>query len=274
MRPTTRVPVAVDGDWIEAVVEGSGAPVLLLQTALLAEEFRPLCEQPELAGFRRIRMHRRGYAGSSRCTGVRPVSAEVADCVALLDTLDVACAPVVGLSFSSMIAMQLASDAPHRVRTLSLLEAPPVHVPSSAEFREINGELAAHRAAHGAVAALDRLQTFLLGSHWRTEVERLVPGGVAQMTRDAATFFDSDAPALMSWSFRASDAGRFHGPVLYVGGSASGRWFDEVRDLVVDWYPQAETHIVEGADHNLALTSAADVAPALADFFRRNPMPR
>ena len=272
MHRATRVPTTGGDGWIEAVVEGSGAPVVLLQTALLAEELRPLCEQPALAGFRRIRTHRRGYAGSSGCTGVRSVTAEVADCVALLDALGIARAHVVGLSFSSTIAMQLASDAPDRVRTMTLLEAPPVHVPSSAAFRAINDELAAHRAAHGAVAALDRLQTLLLGADWRAQVERIVPGGVAQMTGDAATFFDFDAPALMSWSFGRTGAGRFRGPVLYVGGSASGRWFDEVRDLVLDWYPQAEAFVVEGADHNLAITSAAAIAPVLASFFDRNPV--
>jgi pimeloyl-ACP methyl ester carboxylesterase len=265
------VTVGVEDGHIEVVVEGAGEPVLLIQTALLAEELRPLCWQPAFAGFRRIRMHRRGYAGSSAVTDVRPVTAEAADCVALLDTLDITQAHIVGLSFSSAIAMQLASDAPGRVRTLSLLEAPPVHVPSSAAFRAANDELAAHRAAHGAAAALDPFLGRLLGPEWRAEVERLVPGGVAQMTRDAATFFDSDTPALLSWTFGQAEARRYRGPVLYVGGSASGRWFDEVRDLIRDWFPHTETHAIEGADHNLALTHPADIAPVLADFLTRHP---
>jgi pimeloyl-ACP methyl ester carboxylesterase len=258
---------------LEAVVDGSGEPVLLIQTALLAEELRPLARRPVLERFRRIRTHRRGYAGSSAVTGVRPITAEAADCAALLDALAIPRAHVVGLSFSSTIAMQLAAEAPGRVASLTLLEAPPVHVPSSAEFHAANAELTALRTAHGAAVALERFQSRLLGPRWRTEIERLVPGGVAQMARDAPTFFDSDVPALLSWTFDRADAARFPGPVLYVEGSASGNWFAEVRDLVGEWFPQAETCTIEGADHNLALTHSADVARVLAGFLSRHPLP-
>jgi hypothetical protein len=34
------------------------------------------------------------------------------------------------------------------------------------------------------------------------------------MERDAATFFDSDIPALLEWRFTAADAGRLLAPVL------------------------------------------------------------
>ncbi|GAA2561860.1 alpha/beta fold hydrolase [Pseudonocardia hydrocarbonoxydans] len=273
MQNIDTTPVPVDGARIEVIAEGAGAPVLLIQTALLADEFLPLCREPALAGFRRLRSHRRGYAGSSAVGGVHPITGEAADCVSLLDALDIGRAHVVGLSYSAAIAMQLAADAPGRVHSLSLLDAPPVHVASSAAFRAANAELARHRAVHGPVAALDRFQTLLLGPGWRCEVERVVPGAVAQMTRDAATFFDSDAAALLSWSFGAADAARIRAPVLYVGGSASGRWFDEVRGLVRDWIPHAEIRTIEGADHNLALTHAADVARVLADFLTRHPLP-
>lgn len=270
--PLDTVLVPIGDGRIEAVMAGSGDPVLLIQTALLAEELRPLCREPALAGHRLIRMHRRGYAGSSRNTGIRSITAEAADCVALLDALGVERAHVVGLSYSSTIAMQLAVDAPHRVHSLSLIEAPPVHVPSAAEFRAANDELAAARAAHGAVAALDLFQRRLLGPDWRAEVERAVPGAVAQMTRDAITFFDSDSPALLSWSFGRQDAGRIAQPVLYLAGSASGTWFAEVRELLLDWFPEAEDRTIEGADHNLALTHPGEIAALLADFLRRHPI--
>lgn len=266
------VAVPVGDARIEVAVQGAGDPVLLIQTALLAEELRPLCRESALAGHRLIRTHRRGYGGSSQVTGIRPITAEAADCVALLDALGVERAHVVGLSYSSTIAMQLAVDAPHRVHTVSLIEAPPLHVPSAAEFRAANDELAVARAAHGAVAALDLFQRRLLGPDWRAEVERAVPGAVAQMTRDAGTFFDSDCPALLSWSFGRQDAGRIASPVLYLGGSASGTWFAEVRALLLDWFPEAEDRTIEGADHHLALTHPGEIAALLADFLRRHPI--
>lgn len=168
------VPVPVGDARIEVVTEGDGDPVLLVQTALCAEELRPLCRQPALAGHRLIRTHRRGYAGSSSVTGIRSITDEAADCVALLDALGVERAHVVGLSYSSTVALQLALDVPHRVHTLTLLEAPPLHVPSVVEFRAAIDELAAARAAHGAVATLDLFQRRFLGPGWRAEVERAV----------------------------------------------------------------------------------------------------
>lgn len=66
------------------------------------------------------------------------------------------------------------------------------------------------------------------------------------MTRDVPTFLDSDCPALLAWSFGPEDAGRITRPVLYMGGSASGTWFDEVRDLLLGWFPGAESRTVEG----------------------------
>ncbi len=267
------VVVPVGDARIDVVIKGLGDPVLLIQTGLLAEGFRPLCTEPALAGHRLIRTHRRGYAGSSRITGVRSIAAEAADCVALLDALGIERAHIVGLSYSSTIAMQLAVDAPRRVHTLSLLEAPPLHVPSAAEFRAANDELVAARAAHGAVATLDLFQRRLLGPGWRAEVENAVPGAVAQMTRDAITFFDSDGPALLDWPFGHEDARRITRPVLYVGGGASGQWFAEVRELLLGWFPEAEDRTIEGADHNLALTHPGEVAAVLAEFLIRHPVP-
>jgi hypothetical protein len=53
------------------------------------------------------------------------------------------------------------------------------------------------------------------------------------MERDAATFFDIDIPALLGWNYTAADAALIAGPVLYVGGTDSGRWFAEVRELLL-----------------------------------------
>lgn len=257
---------------IEVLTRGDGEPVLLIQTALFAEELRPLCQQPALASHHLVRMHRRGYGRSSPVTGIRSIAAEAADCEALLDALGVERTHVIGLSYSSTVALQLAVDVPRRVHTVTLLEAPPVHVPSVTEFRAAIEKLTADRAVHGAVATLDRFQSGLLGPDWRAEVERAVPGAVAQMSRDAATFFDSDCPAMLSWLFAREDARRVTQPLLYVGGSASGRWFAEVRELILDWFPAAEDRTIQGADHNLALSHAPKIAAVLADFLTQHPI--
>jgi len=47
------------------------------------------------------------------------------DCIALLNHLGIASAHVAGHSFGAGIALQMAIDAPDRVRKLALLEPPP-----------------------------------------------------------------------------------------------------------------------------------------------------
>jgi pimeloyl-ACP methyl ester carboxylesterase len=76
----------------------------------------------------------------------------------------------------------------------------------------------------------------------------------------------------LSWRFDAEDARRIVCPVLYVGGSDSGPWFAEVRDLVRTWLPQAEDVLLTGADHSLTLTHTPEIADALADFLGRHPV--
>jgi len=112
----------------------------------------------------------------------------------------------------------------------------------------------------------------LAGPDWRVQVERDLPGGVAQMERDAGTFFTADLPALLGWRFGQEDAARITQPVLYLGGTESGPWFAEVRELVLEWLPHAEDVLVTGADHSLALTHAAHLTEALVPFLRRHPI--
>ena len=122
----------------------------------------------------------------------------------------------------------------------------------------------------GVGAALDQFLTLLSGPQWRAELEHSLPGSVAQMDTDAATFFDTDIPALLEWQFTAADAGHITAPVLYVGGTDSGPMFAEVRKLMLQWLPQAEQVVIIGADHSLAISHPAEIAAALATFLQRH----
>jgi pimeloyl-ACP methyl ester carboxylesterase len=119
---------------------------------------------------------------------------------------------------------------------------------------------------------LDRFLTRLVGPDWRSDIERRIPGAVAQGARDADTFFATDLPALLDWRFGAAEARRIGQPVLYVGGSDSGFWFAEVRRLILTWLPQAEDMEVAGADHSLVMTHPAPIASAMDSFLRRHPI--
>jgi pimeloyl-ACP methyl ester carboxylesterase len=119
---------------------------------------------------------------------------------------------------------------------------------------------------------LDRFPTRVIGPDWRAAIERALPGAADQMGQDIGTFFDTDLPALLAWRFGADDARRITQPVLHIGGSESGHWFAEVRDLMLAWLPQAEDVVVAGADHSLALTHSAEVAAVVVAFLRRHPI--
>lgn len=265
--------VEVGGIKLEVHDVGTGDPVVFVQTALTADELAPLAAHlVDRGAYRSIVYHRRGYARSSPAQGRGSVARDAADCRDLIVALGLSKAHIVGYSYSGAVGLQLAVDAAEHVQTLTLIEPPPVHVPSAAEFRAANARLQQVRRAQGAVTALEEFLTLVIGPEWRTEVEQRLPGATAQMQLDTATFFDTDLPALLSWRFEAEDAGRIACPVLHIGGSDSGPWFAEVRDLVLTWLPQAEDVLLAGADHSLVLTHAPQIADALANFLGRHPI--
>jgi 3-oxoadipate enol-lactonase len=263
--------ITVGGAALDVLDEGSGEPVVLIQTALTADEFLPLAEHPDLAdGFRRICYHRRGYAGSAPAAGPGSIRGEAAECGALMTALGIGRAHVLGGSYSAAIALRLAADAPGRVHTLTLMEPPPTGTPGTPAFRDTVRRLLRFRREHGAGAALDE---FLSALDWDREAfDRLRPGTAAGMERDAAAFFDRDLPALLEWEFDAADARGITCPVLHIGGGAGGPLFAQVRERVLAWLPHAEDVVLPGADHAMALTATDGVAAAVADFLRRHPL--
>lgn len=101
---------------------GSGEPVVFIHGAH-SDECAAVLEEPALAdSFRLIHYHQRGY-GTSEPPEV-PVSVEqkVADCRAVMDSLGVQRAHIVGQSGGGPTLLQMARDVPEAVHTLALLE--------------------------------------------------------------------------------------------------------------------------------------------------------
>lgn len=258
---------------LEVDVRGSGEPVMLIQTALTADEFLPMARQPTLEeSYRVILYHRRGYGRSSPAVGPGSILRDARDCQDLLAVLGIESAHIVGVSFSAAIALQLAVTAPSRVHTLALIEPPPVYVPNAEEFIAANKELLKLHRTEGTSMALDNFLNRLMGPQWREDLETQLPGAVRQVERDAATFFATDIPALLSWDFDAKAARRINQPTLYIGGSESGPWFEAVHKLMSDWLSRSEDVIIAGADHSLTVTHPGQVARALTNFIARHPI--
>jgi pimeloyl-ACP methyl ester carboxylesterase len=265
--------IPVNGAELDVDEWGTGGPLVFIQTALTADEFRPVATEPALRrGHRKVVYHRRGYGRSSPVEGPGSVVRDAADCRALLTALRIERAHVVGVSYSGAVALQLAADSPESVQTLTVIEPPPVHSPSAPEFRAANDRLIEARRSLGPEAALDEFLSRVIGANWRTDVEAHLPGAAAQMERDTATFFDVDLPALLDWRFSREDAQRISCPVLYIGGSESGPWFAQVRDLILEWLPSAQDIVIGGADHSLVVTHSQEVAVAIASFTSHHPL--
>jgi pimeloyl-ACP methyl ester carboxylesterase len=272
-RPAVGARLVAIGDANLAVSDwGSGDPILFLQTALIADELVPLANQPALAGFRKLLYHRRGYGGSGGLEHSGSITSDADDARSLLTSMGIPRAHIVGVSYSGAIGLQLAAAAPECVQSLVVSEPPPLHTSLGPEFRAANQRLARIRHDRGVGAALEDFMGLLVGSDWRRLVEDRLPGAVAQIEQDAATFFDGDIPALLDWEFGPADAGRIGCPVLYVGGSDSGPWFAEVRELVRGWLPHAEAVQIAGAGHSLEITHTPELADAVAAFLARHPI--
>ncbi len=181
-------------------------------------------------------------------------------------------AHVVGVSYSAAVGLHLAASAPGIVQSLCLIEPPPVHTSLADEFLAACGRLTEDYRRRGAASAMDGFLTGLMGPGWRTEIEQHRAGSAADIESDAGTFFATDLQALVDWRFSADDAKRITQPVLYVGGSSSGPWFAEVRQLMLRWLPHAEEVVLAGADHSLAITHPAPLAVVLDAFLSRHPI--
>lgn len=193
--------------------------MVFVQTALMADELRPVATDPALDDYRKILYYRRGYAGSSPVSGPGSIRRDAADRAVLLTELDIERAHVVGLSFSGAIALQLASELPERAHSLTLIEPPPVHIPSADEFRAANNRLITRRRNKGLEASLDEFLTIIIGPDWQQVADEALPDPATQMQQDVATLFDTDLPALLAWRFGPDETARVDCPVLYIGGS-------------------------------------------------------
>jgi hypothetical protein len=201
--------VAVDGAELGVEVEGSGEPVLLIQTGLVADEFLPLASEPALRDHDRvIRYHRRGYRHSSPGPGRRLHPARrrrrpsAAGCTQSR----------AGLCRRGVLQRRGCSTDRGR---LAELGAQPDRARAAAGARPerrpvLRGQpqLVEDYHAYGPVAGLDRFLTRVSGPDWRAMIRRALPGAAAQMEQDTDTFFDTDIPALLTWTFGAEDARR------------------------------------------------------------------
>jgi pimeloyl-ACP methyl ester carboxylesterase len=248
-----------------------GGEAVLLMHAGTATAYRPLLEQRAIADrYRLVRYHRRGYAGSDPFDGAATIGRHVEDALALLDHLAIERAHVVGHSGSGIIALQLALDAPDRVRSL-VLEEPalgPSDPRSGPVMREAIG-IAVDRYRTGDASGAMEMWMREISPSWRADLARTVPGGPQQTIGDAAAFFE-DVPPMIEWSFDEHAIAELSVPILYVLAENSRPGHRDSLRRLQQLAPQTEGVLIPGTTHMLHTDRPDLVAAELAAFLARH----
>jgi pimeloyl-ACP methyl ester carboxylesterase len=251
---------------------GHGEPLVLIHAAVFADWFVPVDREPALAGLRRIRVTRTGYADPAPAEPMS-VADHAAECADLLRRLGIERSRVLAHSSGTVVALQLALDHPELVGELVLVEPPlidPLLPPQDrAEVAAMIGP--ALGAAMGAAAqgdlrtAFDTFLGALCGPQHRTVIESaLGRAGLEEAERDCGYCFSGEVPALSAWHFDAELAGRIEQPVHLVAGGDSPPFTHRLVDHLAGMLPDARTTVIPGHNHLLPLTAST----LLADLFR------
>lgn len=107
----------VPGGHLEFELRGDGEPVVLIHGSVIAEALLPLSTEPALSDYQLIRLHRRGYAGSSEVGESFGIDQDAADVVALLRYLGLQRAHIFGHSAGGIVATEFAASFPDMVQT-------------------------------------------------------------------------------------------------------------------------------------------------------------
>lgn len=263
----------IDGVTLEYEMQGSGEPVVFIHGALMGDTYAPLMDEPSLKGFRLIRYHRRGFAGSSPAADGLSIAGQAADCLALMRALDAEPAHVVGHSSGGAIALQLALDAPKAVRSLTLLEPALLGVPSGPQFFEQATAVLEVYGAGDKAAAVDAFLQAVCGKGYRDAVDRALPGAMTQAVADSDAFFGVEFPSIGEWTFTSEDAARIKQPVLAVlGANSEAVWpgWAEGHQRLLKWLPQAKPFVLRNAAHLLQVENPSGMANGLAAFLNGN----
>jgi pimeloyl-ACP methyl ester carboxylesterase len=187
-------------------------------------------------------------------------------------------AHVLGHSFGALIALQLASDEPHLVQSLVLVEPAPVgpfQVPAFAELRQrFVGPAMAAFSTGDLPAALDSFMIGVCGHDYREVInQRLGSSFHEDVLRECGIFFKDEIPAAMQWQFGTADAASVRCAVLVVEGEKGRRSGDlsrQVTDSAVKLFPNAEIALIENTNHMMPLQDPDGLGRTVADFARRH----
>jgi pimeloyl-ACP methyl ester carboxylesterase len=261
----------LDGFEIEYAVDGSGEIVMLVHGATFADGLAQVRIEPSLTKhFRLVSYSRRNYGGSTHSMNPLSIPDQADDCKKLMDYLGIEKAHIVGQSYGGAISLQLTLDHPKMVHTLALLE-PGL---KSGKLSQVMTDAMRTYQSGDKAGALNAMVTAANGPNGAQMIETMRPGAMAQAVKDLDQHFSVELPARQSWNFTAKEARQIKVPVLSVFGawSMSMPIFQEIAELMKNWFPQAETLILPNAGHSMQATNLPGLAEGLRNFWNQHPM--
>ena len=169
--------IKIEAAELQYTDQGSGEAVLLVHGAIIADGCAPLLKEAALTRhYRLISFHRRGYGGSSRATPPVTIADQVKDCLTVMRHLDVDQAHVVAHSYGGLIALQLATDVPNRLRSLSLIEPALLGlIPSAQQIMEIFDSLGQLYQAGDKAGVVHNWLLANSGPNYRDAFDKVLP---------------------------------------------------------------------------------------------------
>jgi pimeloyl-ACP methyl ester carboxylesterase len=255
----------VDSARINYTLTGSGPAVVLIHGWAL--NLREWTDQiPALSSrYTVIALDRRGFGKS---TGIADETADPGDIRALLDSLHVQSATLVGHSAGAAVAMRFAAAMPDRVDALVLYGGPP---PAGfpGEFVPPPGPSPVARIAR-ASGVDSALRTFASRPQFRPGPRR-TPQVAARLDSIVKSYSGRDlledraasnrfGPATVStvrdWRF----------PILYISGEWEMPAWHRMADTVASWLPNVRHVVIPGGGHGVHLDEPQAFNAALLEF--------
>jgi pimeloyl-ACP methyl ester carboxylesterase len=257
---------------IEYTVAGRGPAVVLIHGwALNLREWddQIAALAPHL---RVVAYDRRGYGTS---TGFADPSADPGDLRALLDTLDIGSAVLVGHSAGADVAMRFAAAMPERVDGLVLYGGGPPEgfpVPPKGPGFEFVKAFARQHGVDSLFRFAMKLPHFLPGPRRTPVVEARLDSIIAGYSgRD---ILEDRQPSGTFRPAALAEARRWQFPTLLISGAAEDPYWHLTSDSLVRWMPNARKVVLPGGGHGVHFDEPALFNDTLLAFLREVPRRR
>ncbi|GAC1615061.1 MAG: alpha/beta hydrolase [Gemmatimonadaceae bacterium] len=256
--------VEVNGTQLAYQIAGSGHPVVLIHAGVADsrmwdDQFDAFARQ-----FRVVRYDMRGFGQSAMARGTY---SDRDDLLALLESLGIARAAIVGVSKGAMVALDFALDHPERVDVLVLASPALGGVPDSAATQEFEAAVDALDAAGNRAGAVDlELSRWVDGPHRSAAV---VDGAVRERVREMDTDnFEAgeggiEVPLMPPGVERLGDV---HAPTLVIVGDHDAPETLENAERLVTGMSDTRKEVIHGTAHMLSMERPVEFNRIVSDF--------